>query len=185
MAKKIGVFSDQQSAIRAIEELEQAGFTPGEMKILAKDTDHSRRIEAETDTHVDEIRELAETTRRLNDGGPSGYAMIAGYDAPPIAGGYGMQAYGGAPFGGSAYSLAAPFSVWNDGYEGAYQALGLDTKETELCSKAVESGSIVLIAESDESQSVLEKDGGPDLSKLGVAEAVFRRCGAARIANGS
>lgn len=185
MAKKIGIFENQQGVIDAVQELEKAGFTPGEMKILAKDAEHSRRIEAETDTHADEIRELEQANESHNGMGGIGFATTYGFGVPAVAGGFGLSGYGGAPFGGPSYALAAPYLFLNHQHESTFNALGLDTKETKLCSQAVDQGALALIVETDESKSLLDKDGGPDLSKLGIAEAVFRRCGASRIVDGS
>lgn len=186
MAKKIGLFEKQQDVIKTIEELEQAGFTPGEMLILTKDREHSRRIETETDTHVEEMRELEETGARDGEFDQFGLAIVPSYGYPVVAGGYGLSPFvESAGAGAGNYSSAAPFGFLDNSHIRAYQALGLDANESELCAEAVRSGAIAFIVETDESKSLLDKDGGPDMSKLGIAEAAFRRCGAYRIADGS
>lgn len=177
MAKKIGLFENEQKAITAIEELEKAGFTPGEMKILAKDSEHSRRIERETDVHADEIKELQETNEHIQDPEPVSFAVSSGFGFPIVTGSYG--------FGASGVGFATPFTYLKSGHESVFQALGLDTKETELCTRAVGSGAIAVIIETSESKSLFDKEGGPDLSKLGIAEAAFRRGGAYRIVDGN
>lgn len=187
MAKKIGLFERQQDVIAAIGELEQAGFTPGEMLILTKDWEHSRRIETETDTHVEEMRELEETGTRGGELSYMGLVINPSNGYPNVAGGYGMTSFLDSAGGGwnGNYSTGAPLGFVDNSSTRAYQALGLDSKESKLCSEAVRSGAIAFIVETDESKSLLDKDGGPDLSKLGIAEAAFRRCGAYRIADGS
>ncbi|MEK3882333.1 general stress protein [Paenibacillus sp. PL2-23] len=189
MAKKIGIFRNEQQVINAVAELEQAGFVASEMKILAKDSEHSRRIERETDAHADEIRELDETNQHTDGAGPIGFAASAGYGFPMAAmnnGSYGAPGYvtaGAGLNGGFAFAAPLAFTAHHD-HEDAFRALGLDSKETELCSQAIREGSIALVVDTSESKSLLDKDGGPDLSKLGIAEAAFRRCGAQRIADG-
>ena len=184
MAKKIGIFDNEQQVIKAVAELEQAGFVAGEMKILAKDSEHSRRIERETDAHVDEMRELEDTSPRADGAGPIGLAAWAGFGFPLATGAYGAPTYNGAG-ASTGFAFAAPIAfLWNDD-DGAYRALGLDSKETELCSEMIRNGKIALIVETSESKSLLDKEGGPDLSKLGIAEAAFRRCNASRIVDGS
>lgn len=187
MAKKIGIFDNEQQVIQAVGELEQAGFVAGEMKILAKDSEHSRRIERETDAHVDEMRELEETESHADGTGTIGLASSAGYGFPIAAGtyaAYGTPGYNGMGANGG-FAFAALFAFLGDDHDESFRSLGLDTKETELCSEALRNGSIALIVETSESKSLLDKDGGPDLSKLGIAEAAFRRSGASRIVDGS
>ncbi|MCU6711811.1 general stress protein [Paenibacillus sp. J5C_2022] len=183
MAKKFAIFHNQQGVIDAIEQLEQAGFSPGEMKVLAKDWEHSRRIESETDVHADEMRELEltqEATAPFGDN-PSTRVGVATAGAISVAGMGGFTTLAG----GLPVALGAVTGDWDEDHQAAYAKSGLDSKESELCSQAVESGSVILYVETDESKALLDKDGGPDLSKLGIAEAVFRRCGADRIVDGS
>ncbi|RIX50873.1 hypothetical protein D3P08_19470 [Paenibacillus nanensis] len=177
MAKKIAFFENEQKAITAINELEKAGFTPGEMKILAKNSEHSRRIERETDVHADELKELQETNEHVQDPEPVSFAVSSGSGFPVVTGSYG--------FGASGVSFATPFTYLKSGHESVYEALGLDAKETELCSQAIMEGAIAVIVETSESKALFDAEGGPDMSKLGIAEAAFRRSGAYRIVNGS
>jgi Heat induced stress protein YflT. len=186
MARKFGMFNTQQQIVEAVQQLEQQGFTSGEMKVLAKNAEGSRRVEQETDVHVQEMREMQATIdggRRQDDGGF--LAEDGGYAAAPVAGIYSNSGFGGLPFAGGIGALGAYFAFLRDDREEAYQAMGLDSNETELCMQAVEDGSLVLIVQTDESKSLLDKDGGPSLSKLGVAEGIFRNCGASRIVDGS
>jgi hypothetical protein len=177
MAKKIALFDSEQKAITAIYELEKAGFTPGEMKILAKDSEHSRRIERETDVHADEIRELQETNEHAEEADPVSFAVSSGSGFPVVTGAYNL--------GSAGLNFATPLTFMRSGHESVYEALGLDAKETELCSHAVGNGEIAVIVETSESKPLFDKEGGPDLSKLGIAEAAFRRGGAYRIVDGS
>lgn len=187
MAKKIGIFESQQQVIGAITQLEDAGFKPGDIKILAKDSEHSRRIEAESDVHVDEMRELEETQ---NDAGTReetiGTAYSTGMGNSSVAMTYGFTAFGGGPTAGTGFLLPVSYAfIGGNEHERVFRALGLDSKESELCCREVERGGYALIVETTESKSLLDKDGGPDLSTLGVAEAVFRSCNASLIADGS
>lgn len=177
MAKKIALFDTEQKAITAINELEKAGFTPGEMKVLAKDSEHSRRIERDTDVHADEMRELQEPNERTAEPDPVSFAVSSGSGFPVVTSSYN--------YGSTGISFATPFTYLRSGHENVYEALGLDAKESELCSHAVGDGAVAIIVETSESKSLLDKEGGPDLSKLGIAEAAFRRSGAFRIVDGS
>lgn len=184
MARKIGIFDTEQQAVTAIQQLEQAGFVKGELQVLAKDTEHSRRIEAESDVHVDELRELED---RSNQQGVSrlGITAAAGFAGTGVNAGLGFGGYGSSYMAGG-YPLAAAAVLLNeDEHSNTLQALGLDDEEARLCSQALRNGSLIVIAQTDESKSFLEKDGGPDLSRLGAAEAVFRECNASAIADGA
>lgn len=190
MARKIGVFESQQQVIEAIEQLEQAGFVTGELKVLAKDAEHSRRIEAESDVHADEMRELEDTDgNRFGHGlGIGSLAMgeAAGFGGAGTVAAYGASTWGtGTALGGFPAALAALTLFDTDEHSSSLHALGLDDEETKICSQAISEGSLVLIVETDESKSLLDKDGGPDLSRLGAAEAVFRGCGASLIVAGA
>ncbi|MDQ0115742.1 general stress protein [Paenibacillus harenae] len=188
MARKIGVFESQQQVIDAIEQLEQAGFTTGELKVLAKDAEHSRRIEAESDVHADEMREMAQTDDHQYGHGYGSLAMgeAAGFGGPGTVAALGAGASGsGTALGGFPAAIAALTLFDAKEYSSSLHALGLDDEETEICSEALSEGSLVLIVETDESKSLMDKDGGPDLSRLGAAEAVFRGCGASLIVAGA
>ncbi|MDQ8738495.1 general stress protein [Paenibacillus sp. LHD-38] len=184
MARKIGIFETEQQAITAIEQLEQAGFVQGELKVLAKDSEHSRRIEAESDVHVDELREL-ESTSDHDGSGSFGMAAATGYAGVGTNAVYGITGYGAAPYavGGNPFAAAILFN--EDEHSSSLHALGLDDDEAQVCSKALQSGSLIVIVETDESKSLFDKEGGPDLSRLGAAEAVFRECNASIIASGA
>lgn len=187
MAKKIGIFETQQQVIGAITQLEDAGFKPGDMKILAKDSEHSRRIEAESDIHVDEMRELEETQDNARTRDETiGTAYPAGMANSSVALTYGFTGFGGGPAAGTGFLLPLSYAFIGDNdHEQVFRSLGLDSKESELCCREVERGGYALIVETTDSKSLLDKDGGPDLSTLGAAEAVFRSCNASIIADGS
>lgn len=184
MARKIGIFDTEQQAITAIQQLEQAGFVQGELKVLAKDSEHSRRIEAESDIHADEIRELAETSDR--HGLVSlGMVAAAGFGGVGATAAYGVAGYGTASYIAGGYPFAAAVLLDEDEHDDVLQALGLDDDEAHICNQALHSGSLIVIVETDESKSLFDKDGGPDLSRLGAAEAVFRQCNASSIVAGA
>lgn len=189
MARKFGFFQNEQQVIETIQQLTQEGFVQGDMKILAKDSEHSRRIEAESDIHVDELRELnqADSVYGRERPGRTAELLTGGYGMTSETGAYGLSGYGTSPQIGVGIPFGVPFISQgdDDGNMRALFALGFDEKEADLCRSYLESGSYAIVIETDESKSLLDKDGGPDLSVLGVAEAVFRRCGATRIVNGS
>lgn len=185
MTRKIGVFDTQQQAIEAIQQLEQAGFVKGELKVLAKDSEHSRRIEAESDVHVDELHELEDASDHGRGLGALGIAAAAGSGGTGIAGAYALAGYGTAPYIGSGYSYGAAALFNEDEHEEVLQALGLDDEEAHICNQALQNGSIIVVVETDDSKSLLDKEGGPDLSRLSAAEAVFRSCNASAIAAGA
>ncbi|CAM4020235.1 general stress protein [Paenibacillus alkaliterrae] len=184
MARKIGIFETEQQAITAIRQLEQAGFVPGELQVLAKDSEHSRRIEAESGVHADELRELAESSDA--DRGIGVFGMeAAGYGGMAVAPAYGMSGSGMPSYFGGAYPFAAA-ALGNDyGHADALQSLGLDQEEAEICSKSLQGGAVIVIVQTDESKSLLDKEDGPDLSRLSAAEAVFRQCNASVITAGA
>jgi hypothetical protein len=184
MAKKIGVFNTEQQAISAIEQLEQAGFVKSELKVLAKDSYHSRRVEAESDVHVDELSELEDMPDRQGLGS-LGMAAAAGFGGAGVNAVYGITGYGSAPYIAGGYPFAAAMLLGDDEHSDTLQALGLDGDEAKLCSQALQGGSLVVVVETDESKSLFDKDGGPDLSRLGAAEAVFRACSASSIVDGA
>ncbi|WP_169087217.1 general stress protein [Paenibacillus sp. PL91] len=184
MARKIGIFDTEQQAITAIEQLEQAGFVKGELKVLAKDSYHSRRIEAESDVHVDELGELEDMPDRQGLG-VLGMAAASGFGGVGVNAVYGVAGYGSAPYIAGGYPFAAAMLLGDDEHSDTLQALGLDDDEAKVCSQALQSGSLVVIVETDESKTLFDKDGGPDLSRLGAAEAVFRTCNASSIADGA
>lgn len=184
MATKVAIFETEQQVITAIEQLEQAGFLKNELKVLAKDSEHSRRIERESDVHVDELRELEDTSER-QDLGIFGMAAATGYAGAGVNAVYGMAGYGSAPYNAGGFPFVAAMLLSDDEHSESLRALGIDDSEVELCSQALQSGSLVVIVETDESKSLLDKDGGPDLSRLGAAEAVFRACHATSITDGA
>ncbi|WP_336789438.1 hypothetical protein [Paenibacillus sp. MMO-177] len=189
MAKIIGSFATQQQVIDTIHSLEQAGFVQGEMKILAKDSEHSRRIEAESDIHVDELTELAQTTDDIEGDENRGRAWTGAAIIPAIGltgGGSWNPGFAAAGLVAMGNTLTGDYIFGDEDHiEGAMMALGLEEQEAAACRDSIREGATLVIIESEESKSLLDKDGGPDLSRLGIAEGVFRQHGAKRIFHGS
>lgn len=183
MARKIGIFETEQSVINAITQLEEAGFVPGELRVLAKDSEHSRRIESESDVHADELRELEDVTDHTDSFQSIGMIGAAGYNGLGVTAA--IPGYANSPNMGGAFPLFGSIFFGDNGHENTLQRLGLDHDESQACSSALQSGALVLIVETDESKSLMDIEGGPDLSRLGVAEAVFRKCNASKIVAGS
>lgn len=183
MAKKIGIFEKEQQVIDTIHALEQMGFEKAEMKIFAKDAQHSRRIEADTDIHVDEVQELAET--RAETTGNEGGIPLFGATALPVSGMSGVGGWNAGPIAATSFLAGDGLVGDEDGIYKSLQALGLDSKESSSCLDAIRSGSTIVVVETDESKSLLDKDGGPELSTLGIAEGIFRQNNALDIIIGS
>ncbi|GLX66278.1 general stress protein [Paenibacillus glycanilyticus] len=186
MAKLIGAFASQQQVIDTVNSLEQAGFVQGELKILAKNSEHSRRIESESDVHVDELSELASTNEADGDHNKA-WTGAAFIPAIGLNGGgswnSGFAAAGFTALGGS-YTGDDTFGD-EDSMESAMRALGLDEQEAASCRDSIREGAIIVVVNTDESKSILDKDGGPNLSRLGIAEGIYRQNGATRIFSGT
>lgn len=174
MRKKIGVFETEQQVIDCIRLLQSSGFTDGEMKVIAKDDEHSRRIEQEGGVHADEVQEIAEAGNEPGDadvpvaavagiGSPlNGNASPPGY--PALLGGYGF------------WSITEQDDVTD-----TLLRLGLSRSEAKQCRDDLRGGNALVIVESDESPTLFDQDGGPDLSRLGIAEGIYRQCSASKI----
>ncbi|WP_165279982.1 general stress protein [Paenibacillus protaetiae] len=173
MRRKIGIFQTEQQVVNCVQLLQTNGFVPGEMHIVAKDDEHSRRIEHESGLHADELQELAETRYESKDITDS-YALAA---FMPMPGGAGT--WNGVP------AVYGSYGIWNkqdhDGFTAALESLGLSDDEAEQCINEIRAGKTIVYVESDESPTLFDHDGGPDLSRLGIAEGIFRQAGASRV----
>ncbi|OBR67916.1 hypothetical protein A7K91_18430 [Paenibacillus oryzae] len=186
MARKIGIFQRERDVVNAINQLEQFGLKPGEMMVLAKDYLHTRALRAECDVHADGIMELeAALDGEDHNEGDYHTTMSAGLPGTAFSPIYGFNAMGGSSSAGLPFFSPFIAGGGGDSHERTFMRLGLDEKEAELCAGEVMGGAWAVIVETSESKSLLDKDGGPDLSSLGIAEGVFRSCGASRIVNGS
>ncbi|MCQ6562699.1 general stress protein [Paenibacillus mendelii] len=174
MAYKLGIFRQEQQVINAVQELEKEGFTKHELQVFAKDREHSRRVEAETDVHADELNELTDTRDYIEEGD------IAVVPAGVMSGGSPVAGYGGTAFGGNGAG-AIVGGVWGDdsAIEESLRTLGLDDDAAKQCRDAIAEGWLVVTAHTGDGNE--RSDGGQDLGLAGTAEAVFRRTGAERI----
>ncbi|MFC5649356.1 general stress protein [Paenibacillus solisilvae] len=177
MAMKIGIFQSEGQAIEAVQALEQEGFTKTEIKVLAKDREHSRRVEEETNVHAEEVNELVDAREAAGDESALGLGIV-----PPagLAGGIyagGMMNNYGTPYGNGLALFATDVLSDHDGIERALSSLGLEDDSASACRSAIVDGDLVVAADVGNSQS----DGGPDLTRSGAAEAALRRSGAQRI----
>ncbi|TYP68396.1 YoaH family protein [Paenibacillus methanolicus] len=176
MAYKLGIFSTQQQAIEAIQALEAEGIASGAIRVIAKDHEHTNRIESETNVHADEVNDVTETRHQIAD--HDGAIGIVGLAAGSVGSGYGTgtpSAVGLAPYYG-----AAVFSGIGDGDSDmieSLRALGISGGDAETCRDAIAEGAIVVAAETGDAAS----GEGPDLTPVGAAEAAFRRAGARTI----
>jgi hypothetical protein len=168
MSRKLAIFSNQEKAIKSIEALQQQGFAPTEITVLAKDREHSRRIESETAVHVDELMDIAKTVQdhEQHSGTFIVGSMGATTGSSPALGAY--PAVGVIKYDDMDFSTALESAL--DGFE-------LDSKQQETCNEAIQGGAIAVIVETDESKS----DAGSGISRLDTAEASFRSHGAQQI----
>lgn len=185
MASKIGIFASERHATTAVQQLLQAGFTTGEIRVIAKDGYHSRTLEAECGMHVDELRDIVDATGNHSDGYSNGdfrQSSLIGTSVAAAGVAFGSMGYtGGMPYAAAAY-LAA---VRTDGNESTYDrilsSLGVEDEKLDVVRTEVQNGSIAVMASTTESKTLLEVDGGPELSVLSNAEAIYRATGATTI----
>ncbi|MFB9327516.1 hypothetical protein ACFFSY_16420 [Paenibacillus aurantiacus] len=177
MAYKLGIFSTQQQVIEVIQALESEGIASSAVRVIAKDHEHTNRIESETSVHADEVNDLTETRHQVrdNDDVPLGFVGLA---AGSVGTGYGTgtpSAVGLTPYYG-----AAVLSGVGDGDSEmieSLRALGISGDDAKTCRDAIAEGAIVVAAETGDAAS----GEGPDLTPAGAAEAAFRRAGARTI----
>ncbi|MNF99556.1 hypothetical protein D3C84_824590 [compost metagenome] len=186
MASKIGIFASEREAVNAVQQLLQAGFTPGEIKIIAKDGYHSRALEAESGVHVDEMMELVDTREHLSDSdyesGELRRTSLVGTSITSAGITMGSITYAGsAPLAAAAYLSGAGYDENNGPYDRALSSLGIEDENLSACTAAVKAGHAIVVVSTTESMTLLEVDGGPELSVLSNAEAIYRSCGAKQI----
>ncbi|MWC30054.1 general stress protein [Paenibacillus sp. MMS18-CY102] len=186
MASKIGFFQTEAQATAAIQQLLQEGFTESDIRVIAKDRFHSRMVESESGVHVDELQELVETLHHDADGGLDNGAMrqnaLAGASVIAVGTPYGgISSAGAVPFATAAYLTASALTVEDSSANRALIALDVEHNHLDQCREALKAGTTLVAVSTSDSASLLEKDGGPDLSRLGNAEAVFRNNGATDI----
>ncbi len=137
--------------------------------MLAKDKEHSRRIESETSVHADELIDLAQVVQdETQNTGP----FVVGTMGVTPGGSSTMP--GGYPVVGAGGFVNMEFS---SAFETALEGFELNDSQREACGKAIQAGSIAVIVETDESKS----DSGSGISRLDKAEASFRSNGAEQI----
>jgi len=189
MSRKIGIFNRQEQAIEAVQALESQGFGPEDLKVIAKDREHSERIEAETDAHADDMLEIADNNEgdgRLLAGTRIPLLGLAGLGAVGGASGFagagaGYAAGNGPGLGAGLLAAGALDGVTDDedsrGMRSALRSLGMNDEEVDVVGDAIFDGRLVIVAETD------EDDGGEraERGRLAAAEEAFRRHGAAQV----
>ncbi|MBJ6361342.1 general stress protein [Paenibacillus sp. GCM10012307] len=170
MSKKLALFENQEQAIKTIEALQKDGFATTEITVLAKNKEHSRRIESETDVHVDELIELAQVADD-NEAHVKGVFVTGALGVSPVGSGSMPGAY---PLVGASGLVGMDFSSDFDKALGGFE---LEDSQRDACSEAIWAGSIAVIIETAESKS----DSGSGISRLDKAEAAFRINGAQQI----
>ncbi|WP_165822536.1 general stress protein [Paenibacillus montanisoli] len=176
MRYKIGIFNTENEAVAAVQALEQAGFTRNELSVFAKDREHSRRIEAETDVHADEMTDLLLTRAAADDHGVEDIRVLA--PGAPVSG-LGMAgAYiGGLTYPNNGLLVAAAMLDDDHGVEHALADFGISSSDTGACREALARGAVIVTVDLGDSKDA----DGPDLTRGGAAEATMRSCNAARI----
>jgi len=148
MQQVIGVFDTQEQAIEAVEGLEREGFRRESLKVLAKDYESSRRIERETDVHVDELNDLVDTREDSGEGPLNSFpgGFIGGAGVSPVIGATGLSTYNASTiFPAGAFAWTA----YPGGREldGALHALGIRGEAAAMCTEALNEGRFVIAAE--------------------------------------
>jgi hypothetical protein len=176
---KTALFRTERQVINAVEALEREGFSPNAIKVFAKNTEDTRRIETETDVHADEVQELTETRER--SGEDLNWFAAAPLNAPAAltyAGTAPGMINGAGPYYGAGVLPPGAALTEGSGMQESLRALGLDAEAASICGEAIAEGGIVVAVDVGDGGST---DGGPDMTGAGSAEAVFRSCGAERI----
>ncbi|QHT59554.1 hypothetical protein GXP70_06035 [Paenibacillus lycopersici] len=176
MSYKVAIFETENDAIQAVQALEQAGFTKTELTVVAKDKEHSRRIESETNVHADELQDLSDARASVDQHGLGDPRIIAPMYASQ---GMGMSGTftGGFAYPGTSFVMAGAFLDDDSGVNSMLSDLGVPGEDVDECRHALADGAIIVAAETGSDGT----NGGPDLTRGGAAEAAFRSCGAARI----
>jgi hypothetical protein len=169
MPRVIGVFDTQEQAIEAVQGLEKAGFRRERLHVLAKDYESSRRVENETDVHVDEINDLVDTREDSGEGPLNTFAgsYIGGAGVSPVVAAAGLSTYNASTIFPSG---AFAWTSYPEGEEmsSALHALGVGDQAGAICTEALNEGRFLVAAEI----------GQDEAERQSAAEEVMRGCGA-------
>ncbi|OXM13161.1 general stress protein [Paenibacillus herberti] len=179
MSKTIAIFDNQKDAVNAVQALREGGFAPDEIKVVGRDRDSVRFIEADTDVHADELQEIRDA--RSGDGAYiPGDGLIVG--AAPMGGGT-VSGTGVAPYLGGAYPVVVG-GVLGGGdttFEDIFKDFGLNKNDAERCRDAISEGNIVVVAEREDGSDADFVADGPTDDALSGAETILRSNGATTI----
>ncbi|QJC53389.1 hypothetical protein HGI30_18655 [Paenibacillus albicereus] len=178
MSRTIGIFDNQEQAVKAVQALRDGGYAADEIKVVGRDRDAVRFVEADTDVHADELQEIRDARGGEGPGVPG--AFVVG--AAPLGGGT-LSGTGVAPYLGGAYPAVAGGLI-DDGdtpFENIFKDFGLGESEAEACRDAVSEGRIVIIADRDDDADGRYVADGPTDAALGEAETLLRANGAVKI----
>lgn len=138
----VGVYEDDRHAMRALEELQEAGFNRDDLSVLTKDRDRYEGVMDESGTMAPEGIAAGVTTGGLA-GGTVG--LLAGLGAlaipgvgPLLAAGPILAALGGAAVGASALGIM-----------GGLVGMGFAETDAERYEKEVHEGRILVFVETD------------------------------------
>lgn len=142
MAVTIGIFDKEEEVRESIRLLREAGVDNDEIRVVVGNREGAPILASSGDIHIEELYEIQEA--RVHDGDDQDLPL----GVAPIAVGYtmGNSANGFAPVG----VIMARFG-WGDGHrsEEMLQDIGIPDQIAEKCSKAVESGRFLLMANAD------------------------------------
>jgi hypothetical protein len=161
MAVTIGIFDKEEEVTEAVRLLREAGVDKDEVRVVVGNREGAPILASSGDVHIEELYEIQET--RVGDGDDQSLPL----GAATSAAGYtvGSTANGFAPAG----VIMARFG-WDDGLrsEDVLQDIGISDQAAVKCSKAVESGRFLLVADSDSEINVKTL-----LSHAGAADVFF------------
>ncbi|SDS94332.1 Heat induced stress protein YflT [Paenibacillaceae bacterium GAS479] len=136
----VGIFENDRQAMRALEELQDAGYSRDELSVLTRDREHYEGVLDESGTMAPEGIAAGVTTGGLA-GGTVG--LLAGLGAlaipgvgPLLAAGPILAALGGAAVGASALGIV-----------GGLVGMGFAESDAERFEKEVQEGRILVFAE--------------------------------------
>ncbi|WP_342664028.1 general stress protein [Peribacillus kribbensis] len=138
----VGVYDDGNSAIAAVEDLQEQGYARDEISVIAKDPEEAREITDETGTKAGEGAAAGATTGGVL-GGLTGF--LAGVGALAIPGIGPILAAGpiAATIAGAATGAGA------GGIAGALIGMGIPDEEAERYESDLKSGKILVLVDAD------------------------------------
>lgn len=157
----LGIFADKSAAEDAINELEEAGFSPKDISIVMQDKASSEKLAADTGTSVADSTVTGATTGAAL-GGLAGLLIGVGALAIPgigavLVGGPLAAALGLTGAAATTVSGAATGALAG-GILGALMGLGLTEDEARIYETSIQDGGILVVVPTMGSQYQIAKD---------------------------